>query len=253
MYDVNFRFYGELNDLLQTENRQVLYSFDLMSQSSVKDAVEAQGIPHTEVALLLVNGDSVDWDIKLKDGDQISVYPEMFQFNPAEDSKVYNPVAVPLKFILDVHLGKLAAYLRMLGFDTLYFKQNITDSELVGFAIKEKRVLLTMDRKLLMFKKLQWGSIVRNRKPRDQVPEILDRYNCREEINPFSRCMLCNVQLEQADEELVSLKVPPRVLQRRKETGFDILKCGGCEKLYWHGTHWEHMKRLMESWGMGTS
>jgi hypothetical protein len=124
-----FRFYAELNDFLPAQKRQqdITHSFEL--NASVKDMIEAQGVPHTEIDLILVNGQSMDFSYLVQDGDQISVYPvfELLDISPVIRLRP-KPLRVT-RFVLDVHLGRLATYLRIMGFDTLY-RNDYEDDEL---------------------------------------------------------------------------------------------------------------------------
>jgi hypothetical protein len=111
----NFRFYVELNDFLLPEHRFTEFAYGFLDVATVKDRIESFGVPHTEVDLILVNGQSVDFAYRVQDGDRISVYPVFEAFDIAGLSRLRpEPLRDP-RFILDVHLGRLAAYLRMLG------------------------------------------------------------------------------------------------------------------------------------------
>ena len=120
MNRAHFRFYEELNEFLPHHKRKTEFVYHFHGAPSVKDAVEAIGVPHVEVDIILVNGISVSFSRKLSDGDRISVYPVFESFDV---SAVTHLRARPLReprFILDVHLGRLAKYLRLCGFDTLF-------------------------------------------------------------------------------------------------------------------------------------
>src|SRR4030042_2496300 len=120
MQHAHFRFYAELNDFLPPERRGVRFTHLFALSTSVKDMIEALGIPHAEIDLILVNGHSVDFSYLVQDGDWISVYPV---FESLDITPLVHVRPQPLRetrFILDAHLGKLAIYLRMLGYDTLY-------------------------------------------------------------------------------------------------------------------------------------
>ncbi|MEK7405630.1 MAG: Mut7-C RNAse domain-containing protein, partial [Acidobacteriota bacterium] len=144
----HFRFYGELNDFLSPERRMTAFPHSFELPAPVKDMIEGLGVPHTEVDLILANGESVDFSYVVRDGDRISVYPvfESLDITPLLRLRE-RPLRQP-RFVLDAHLGKLAAYLRMLGFDTLY-RNDYQDPELVALAARDKRILLTRDVGLL--------------------------------------------------------------------------------------------------------
>ena len=116
---VTLRFYAQLNDFLAYRRRQVAFRHEFDGNPAVKDTIEALGVPHTEVALILANDEAVGFEYHLQDGDRISVYPAFGEIELPEAMRV-RAEAGAARFVADVHLGRLAAYLRMLGFDTLY-------------------------------------------------------------------------------------------------------------------------------------
>jgi len=235
-----FRFYAELNDFLSAEShaKELVRDFDV--SGSVKDFVESFGVPHTEVDLVLANGCPVDFSYRVCDGDLVSVYPAFESLDIASVSRVR---AVPLRsltFVLDVHLGRLAAYLRMAGFDALYRNQ-ASDAELAGMVAREKRVLLTRDRQLLMRTEVDRGYWVRSTEPRQQLLEVARRFDFAGSLRPFTRCLECNIVLEDASRESVLERLPPRVARKNR---FRI--CPGCGRVYWEGSHHERMTRLLQ-------
>ena len=120
MHKIFLRFYEELNDFLPEEKRKKRFLHQYIDRTSVKDLIESLGVPHTEIDLILVNGKSVSFKYLINDGDDISVYPV---FESIDITGLQHLRPKPLrdpKFIADVHLGRLARYLRMLGFDTLF-------------------------------------------------------------------------------------------------------------------------------------
>ena len=234
------RFYAELNDLLPPENRQVTIAHTFFGQPSVKDLIESLGIPHTEVDLILANSESVDFSYRVKDGDRISVYPvfEAFDISPLLQVRP-EPLREP-RFVLDAHLGKLAAYLRMLGFDTVYLNYS-SDESLANISVKEERILLTRDRGLLKRSAVTHGYLVRADDPRLQVEEVLQRFDLSNKIQPFRLCMRCNVALRSAPAEGVKGKVPPRVREQVSE----YRSCPECRRIYWKGSHYKKMAEFI--------
>lgn len=235
-----FRFYEELNDFLPADRRKRSFSCTFSKDATVKQAVEALGVPHTEIEVILVNGESVDFSHRVEEGDRISVYP-MFEAIDVRPVLLLRPK--PLRdprFVADVHLGRLARYLRMLGFDTLYENARI-DRELVRISVDERRVLLTRDRELLMQREITHGLFVRGDRPREQLLYVLDRMDLRESCQPFSRCMDCNGDLATADGEMVTGRVPARVADRHRE----FRRCAGCGRVYWRGSHYDRMMTMV--------
>ena len=239
---VRFRFYEELNDFLPLVKKKVSFSYTFNGNPSVKDAIEALGIPHVEVDLIIVNGISVGFSYKLRNNDQISVYPV---FESLDISTINHLRPAPLrdpKFIPDVHLGKLSKYLRLFGFDTT-FKDDLADNEIINISLKEMRIILTRDKNLLKNKNVTHGYWVRSQKPDVQLKEVLQTFDLFKIARPFTRCLECNeLVLEVPRSEILDgLKL------KTKEFYSDFWKCPGCNRIYWKGSHYESMKKFIDS------
>jgi uncharacterized protein with PIN domain len=235
-----FRFYEELNDFLLPLQRKSPITYRFNGTPSVKDAIEAIGVPHTEVELILVNGESVGWDYRLREGDRVSVYPV---FESLDVSPVVRLRTEPLRivrFVVDVHLGKLARLLRMLGFDTVY-RRDYSDSEIVAISVGERRIVLTRDRGILKTKAVTHGYWIRSSKPEEQLREVVNRFDLASGVRPFERCMVCNGGLESVGKEDVLDRLP------RKSAIYynEFYRCADCGKVYWKGSHYEHMKNTI--------
>ena len=239
-HTATFRFYEELNDFLPPEKRKRDFEYRFNDSPSVKDAIESLGAPHVEVDLILVNGVSVDFSHRLIDGDRISVYPV---FEALDISGVTHLREYPLRqpsFILDVHLGRLAKYLRMLGFDALY-KNNYTRSDIINIADKEKRTILTRDMNFLKMKSVTRGYAIRSPYPDKQTREVIGHFNLHYLIKPFSRCMLCNGQIEPIAKDDISDTLE-ELTRRYYDTFYHCTICG---KIYWEGSHFERMRKMI--------
>lgn len=236
-----FRFYEELNDFLAPQRRKRPFAHRCARGATVKHAIEALGVPHTEVELILVNGESVDFGRPLREGDRISVYPK---FESLDVSPLLRVRARPLRricFIADAHLGGLVKYLRMLGFDTLYGR-GLEDAEIAAVAAREGRIVLTRDRDLLMHRAVSHGCYLRARRPRAQLAEVLARLDLRREAAPFTRCLACNGALAPAPKGQVAHRLPPRT-----DSFYDrFWTCSGCAKVYWQGSHYKRMRALVD-------
>ena len=242
MKKVYFRFYEELNDFLPEEKRKTRFAHNYIYRASVKDVIESFGIPHTEVDLVLINGDSVRFDYLINDGDDISVYP-VFESHDITNVQHLrpNPLRNP-KFIADVHLGKLARYLRMMGFDVFY-KNDFDDNEIVNLSLSEKRAILTRDRGILKRSEVTHGYWIRSTKVKEQVIEVIKRFDLKNIIKEFSRCIDCNSLLIKIDKDKILNKLPPKVAQSKEE----FYRCQSCNKNYWKGTHHQHMLSFIQS------
>ena len=240
MAAARFRFYAELNDFLPLESRGCYLERQFATGGSVKDFIESFGVPHTEVDLVLVNGETVDFSYRVRDGDGVSVYPVFESFDIAPVSRVRPAPLRDLRFVLDVHLGRLAAYLRMAGFDATY-RNDAADAELAEAAERERRVLLTRDRYLLMRTKVDRGYWVRSADPRQQLAEVLKRFQLADSLRPFTRCLVCNGELAPAGADAVRERVPERVRGLR-----EFRRCPDCGRVYWEGTHHARMRTMLE-------
>lgn len=197
---------------------------------SAKHLIESLGIPHTEIGAVLVDGAAVGNDAQINDGDEVLV---------SAASQPGDAVVEP-RFILDGHLGRLAARLRMLGLDCLY-RNDAGDPELASTAVVEGRILVTRDRRLLMRKVVTSGYLVRSLMPREQVLEVVARYRLRAWIKPFLRCIRCNHLLEPVRKADILERLEP--LTRRYFEEFRM--CRGCGQIYWKGSHYEKMLSLI--------
>lgn len=238
---VTLRFYEELNDFLPDHKRKIYYVLPVFGSPSIKDVIESQGVPHTEVDLILVNGTSVDFQYNIAPGDRISVYPE---FEILDISPLIKLRPKPLRitrFIADVHLGKLARYLRMCGFDTVY-KNDISDDEIINRSIKEKRIILTRDLGILKNGQVQRGYFIRTQKPIYQCREVFKKFDLFRQIRPFSRCMECNGLFSRASKKSIKKMVPLKTYQYFQ----DFYRCSDCQNIYWKGSHYEKMLKIID-------
>ena len=242
MKKVCFRFYEELNDFLPEEKRKIRFAHNYIDRASVKDVIELFGVPHTEVDLILVNGNSVEFDYLINDVDDISVYPV---FESLDITNVQHLRPKPLrnpKFIADVHLGTLARYLRMMGFDVFY-KNDFNDNEIINLSLAEKRAILTRDRGILKHSKVTHGYWIRSTKVKKQVIEVIKRFDLKNIIKEFSRCIDCNSVLKPVSKNKIIKELPPKVSKSQA----DFSQCPACNKNYWKGTHHQQMLSFIQS------
>jgi uncharacterized protein with PIN domain len=241
-HSAHVRFYEELNDFLPPGRKKTRLDVSFGGTASVKDIIESLGVPHTEVDLVVVDGASVGFDHRLKGGESVAVYPvfESIDISPVVRLRE-QPLRVPA-FILDVHLGRLARYLRMLGFDSLY-RNDLRDDEIVGIASSEERIVLTRDRGLLKRGSCRRGYWVRSTDPRAQLAEVVERLDLSSSVRPFTICMACNGALDRVDKESVLER-----LEEKTRRYYDVFhRCGRCGRVYWEGSHVSSMKKLVEA------
>jgi uncharacterized protein with PIN domain len=236
-----FRFYAELNDFLPPEWSQQAFPHAFTGEPTVKDRIEALGVPHPEVDLILVNGEPAGFDYRLQDDDRVSVYPRFHTLEVEAVSRVRPEVQPEPRFVLDVHLGRLATGLRLLGFDTR-FGPDFDDAELARVAITEGRILLSRDRGLLKRGGVVYGYCPRSADPSEQVREVLRHFELHHAVEPFSRCLRCNDHLEPVAKAAVLDRLEPLTAEHYDE----FFRCRGCDQIYWKGSHYEAMLRSLE-------
>jgi uncharacterized protein with PIN domain len=240
MINTTFRFYGNLNDFLPAKQRNAFIALQLAEHAAVKHPIEALGAPHPEVAAILVNRAPVDFGYHLQDGDRVEAYPQEVVHLLSRHLPLRPPT--PVGFVADTHLGALAAYLRMLGFDTLY-RNDYDDAQLAEITATTPRVLLTRDRGLLKRKIVIHGYCVREVDPRAQVVSVLRRYHLRTCVRPWQRCTHCNGLLRAVNKAAVLDRLQPKT--KRYYDAFQ--ECATCGQLYWQGSHFSQMTAFIES------
>jgi len=194
------------------------------SGATVMTIIEDLGIPHTEVGSVQINGRPCTASARPSDGDEVTVRPT------AEDRA---PGDGPPRFLLDVHLGRLALLLRLLGFDAAW-SRDAADADLAAAANREHRVLLSRDRGLLKRREVRRGCLVRSQDPRRQLDEVAERYGLRGRLAPFSRCLVCNTPLGRS--------APPTADTAVRPSG----GCPSCGRQYWRGSHWRSLNAVVE-------
>lgn len=243
MKEATIRFYAELNDFLPAAGRARPLSYRFFVEPAVKDVIESFGVPHTEVDLVILNGQSAAFTDRIRDGDRIAVYPMFEAIDIRPLLKVRPEPLRTIRFVLDAHLGRLAAYLRMLGFDTRY-SNRVDDAELAGISRNERRILLTRDRGLLKRGEVTHGYCVRETAPRRQLVEVVRRFDLAGSIRPFTRCLICNAVLRPAATGGAggeAARISPPGLQRT-----ELRECPQCGKPYWSGSHVRRMRALID-------
>jgi uncharacterized protein with PIN domain len=241
MSRATFRFYAELNDFLPPQKRRKEFVHTFQERASIKDTIEALGVPHTEVDLILINGRSVDFRHPVRDGDLVSVYPV---FEAVDIRPVLRLRPEPLRrpsFILDGHLGRLAAYLRLLGFDSLY-RTDYADEELARISAAEQRTILTRDRGLLKRSIVTRGYCIRSSVPREQIREVVERFDLARSAAPFRRCLACNGLLHPAEKQDILARLPAGTAERFNE----FHQCRACGKIFWPGSHFARLQAIVE-------
>lgn len=236
-----FYFHGELNHFLPRHYKQVRISHFFEERASIKDMIESLGVPHPEVDFINVNGEYVNFSYIVSDGDIINVYPISAKSTIIPSISVMPEPLSIIRFVLDIHLGKLATSLRLLGFDTLY-RNDYEDEKLAEISYSQARILLTRDKGLLMRSLVTYGYYVRNTNPQQQIVEVLQRYDLFKLVSPFKRCLRCNGLLEPVDKQSIVDKLPETVRSQ-----VDVFqRCQDCARIYWKGSHYERLQQFID-------
>jgi uncharacterized protein with PIN domain len=223
-----FRFHGDLGRFLRREHRERSFVHACARAATLKNAIESLGVPHTEAGRVSVNGAPATLQRAVREGDAIEVFPVGREMG-----------TVPI-FVADAHLGGLARFLRMLGYDTLH-ENDYRDADIRRLAETEKRIVLSRDRELLKCREIERGCFVRALKAEAQLREVAARYGLAAHARPFTLCLRCNRPLEAIAREDAAALAPPKVLERQTR----FTRCAGCGRIYWPGSHYERMRAAL--------
>lgn len=233
MRKVQIRLHGELEDLALGRHRGRVIEQPLADGATIKHAIEALDVPHTEIGDVRLDGEPATLATVLPGGGRVDAYPAP----PAP------PAAIgEARFLADAHLGALARLLRLLGFDTLLAGDG-PDSALAALAQSEGRILLSRDRELLKHRRVARGRLVRALAADAQLVEVARRFGLTDAIRPFSRCLECNAPLRAADRAEVDARIPPHVAASQS----DYATCTGCARVYWRGSHWRRLQARVQA------
>ena len=239
---VSIRCYAELNDFLPPNRVFVIFPLSLPPHSLLKDIANKIGIPTSLIDLILVNNKPVPLSYHVEENDRVAFYPVFETFDISSVTIVRdNPLRQP-KFILDVHLGKLAHHLRMFGFDTLY-QNNLTKESFIAISRNENRILLSRSKSLLTNETLTRTHLIKNTDPCLQLFEVLEWFDLYSLASPFTRCIECNSTLHLVEKE----EVLPYIPQKVKDWCNEYQACSSCDRIYWKGSHYQHMNMFVQN------
>lgn len=245
MINITIRFFEELNDFLKKDLRKKELSKSFKHRTTMKDAIESFNVPHTEVDLINVNGESAGFDQKIQDGDVIMVYPVFETFDISNTSQLEQSPLRNLRFITDCHLRKLTRRLRTLGLD-VQFSGDLSKEELIKIVVDSKRILLTRDHRLLMRKVIERGYLIRSQNSEIQAEEVIKRFHLEDQLKPFTRCALCNGILEPVDkDDVIHLLEPKTKLYFNR-----FFQCQNCSQVYWRGSHFSKLKKFVNKFSL---
>ncbi|MBW2506928.1 MAG: twitching motility protein PilT [Deltaproteobacteria bacterium] len=237
MPSVTFIFHDYLREMLKKKHRsEYSLQYDSVRKASIKDVIESLGIPHPIIGKLTVNGREIDFNYILQHRDIVEASPLTAPANPFIPTTLRPETLDRISFVVDVNVGKLALFLRMLGFDTVY-DIGFRHGKLADIAASEKRILLTRDTSLLKRKIVIHGYLLREQNPMGQLIEVIHLYDLGSMIKPLSRCIPCNGRLVPVDKETVLERLEP--LTRKYYESFHL--CEQCNRIYWPGSHQEQI------------
>lgn len=238
-FTIRLNFFGDLDFFLGSKFRTQPVERRLSERTSIKDVIESCGVPHPEVDAILVNGQAVGFDHTLVNEAEVTVLP----VSNRDKFKTYKHLqrADIHRFVADGHLGTLTRNLRLFGFDVAY-SSRVDDRELLDIMTRENRALLTRDRRLLMHSIVQHGYCPRSQTGDRQTIEVLRRFNLIGLIAPFTRCLRCNAQLQDAAKAEVIQDLEPLT----KIYYDQFRRCHACGQIYWAGSHFQNLEKRIE-------
>ncbi len=228
MIEADFIFHGDLGWFLSSHQEAGPVHLTFEDHQSIKHLVESLGVPHVEVGEVRVNQRPVALNGVPHNEDKIDVFPPV----PG--------CPIEPRFLLDNHLGRLAAFLRMLGFDSIYHN-DFEDTEMVKLLENDPRILLTRDRQLLMRKAVLYGYCLRSLNSTEQLEEVIRRFRLGPLARPFTRCLRCNGILQPVEKADVLDQLEPKTRLYYNE----FARCPDCRQIYWKGSHWERMQAMI--------
>ena len=238
-FTVRLNLHGDLDFFLRSEARGRSIERTLSEKTSVKDVIEACGVPHPEIDLILVNEKPVDFHYAIMNDANIEVYPVGTSFPYYNEKRLQ--VARNNSFVVDGHLGKLARDLRLLGFDVAY-DPHAEDRRLLEIMERENRALLTRDRRLLMHAIVKIGYCPRSENADEQTLEVIRRFDLLGSLAPFTRCLRCNAPLRKVSKDGIIERLEPLT----KIYYDQFRRCTDCGQIYWAGSHFSKLQKRIE-------
>jgi len=157
-----------------------------------------------------------------------------------------------MKFIADSNVGKLAKWLRMVGYDARFFEGS-NDSQMITIALASNRIILTRDTQIMRRRVITSGQLkailIQSDEPERQIRQVIDALKLDCQFQPFSICLECNQPLVERSREQVKDLVPPYVFQTQNQ----YMECPACHRIYWRGTHWQAMTKNLRKFIKGAA
>lgn len=244
--DLLLTLHGDLPGLLLRQHRpHTEIRYPLSRQASIKDILEAVGIPHTEIGAIEKHTQQLDFSHLPEPGEKFDIYPVPAGAAALQPSLLRPDPPAEIRFLVDINVARLAGLLRMAGFDTVSVREAEEvpgKREIALLGTRSGRIILSRDKELLKHREVTFGRLVRNQDPARQLYEIVDFYGIHSNLAPFSRCLRCNGLLEPVDKQRVMDQLEPLT----KKYYYSFRRCGSCSQVYWKGSHHERMVALLE-------
>jgi hypothetical protein len=238
-FTVRLNLLGDLDFFVRSGARGRRIERSLGEKTSVKDVIEACGVPHPEIDLILVNGQAVDFDYAIASDADIEVYPVETRSTIFKNKRLQT--SSDRAFVVDVHLGRLARNLRLLGVDVAY-DPKAEDRQLLSTMKRENRALLTRDRRLLMHAVVRTGYCPRSQNADEQTVEVIRRFDLLGSLVPFTRCIRCNAPLRMVSKTEIIERLEPLTKIYYEQ----FRRCTGCGQIYWPGSHFPKLQKRIE-------
>lgn len=234
----------DLQPLLR-KGGQNRFQYQLQRRASIKDILESLGVPHTEIGAIQVADRTLDFGFVPEPGLEVRVTGIEAPFEVTIPS-LLRPEPLPsVRFVVDVNVGRLAALLRLTGFDAAY-ENGMRDSEIADLASRDQRIVLTKDRALLKRSKIDYGRLVRAIHPEEQLLETLRFFGLTGPFDFFSRCLLCNRKLK----PIAKTEILHRLEPKTKKYFNSFKTCPVCDRIYWRGSHCDAMAAKLDKAGL---
>ena len=241
---VYLTFHNDLQMLLKKSQAGKVVKYALKRRASLKDIIESQGVPHTEVAQILLGNKELGFAFIPVGGEDIDIFPFSEEISVFNSTLLRPQPMSSLKFMVDINVQKLARNLRIIGFDT----SMVPDMRLIEIgkvATSEHRIVITRNRELLKCNTVVHGHLVRSEDHVIQLQEVVKLYKIKLHIKPFSRCIACNGDLMSVTKQDIIHRLEP--LTRKYFNTFK--RCSDCEKIYWQGSHYNQMLKMITEIG----
>lgn len=240
--------HGDLGWFLARRNQKADLHLMRDRRASIKDTIEALGLPHTEVGTILCDGTPVDFSRVPTEDCRIDVYPVIPPLDVTRPTLLRPEPLAAVRFLVDDNVGKLAGLLRAVGLDTEK-ADGTPDEALADLCADQGLILLSRDLELLKRKKVRFGRYIRETRPYRQLSEVLTVFGLHGPYAFFSRCFLCNRPLVSIPKEAVLHRLQPETRQHVTR----LSTCPSCHRLFWYGPHGKRMLSKMAEAGIDVS